>query len=99
MKIVGYIAIITFFLSLGSVVSVVKLIGTKRHVVVQLRHEHGAVIINGKKVRVPYTLEQTALPVKTKGPLEYLFLKDGQACFATAFTQLIMFLHLVLYVI
>ncbi|MES2808827.1 MAG: hypothetical protein V4619_09400 [Bacteroidota bacterium] len=90
MKTVAYIAIITFFLSLGSAVSIVKLIGTKRNVVVQLRHEHGAVLINGKKVRVPYTLEQTALPVTTKGPLQYLFLKDGQASFATAFTQLIM---------
>lgn len=79
----------------GPALSLFNLLGTKRHVIIQLRREHGAVLLNNKKVRVPYTMQETAIPAKTDGLTEFLFLDNYQVCVVTAFIQLIIGLGLI----
>jgi hypothetical protein len=90
------IILLLLFLVAGPAVAVVKLFGPKRNVIVQIRRENGAVIIDGKKVRVPYTMQQTAIPTRVDGVAEFLFLDDQQLCLVTALIELTMGLSLVL---
>jgi hypothetical protein len=83
------ILLVTFFI-IGLTVSMFNLFGTKRHVSVQIRHDHGAVVIDSAKVRVPYTIQETAIPTHTDGVIEFLFLDNYGICLATTFTQIIM---------
>jgi len=95
MKAVVNILLLTLILLPEPVIVLIKLFGTNRHVEVQLRHENGVVIINSKKVRVPYTMQETAIPTHTDGIIEYLFLDDYRVCFVTALNQSVMSLLLI----
>ncbi|MFD2144158.1 hypothetical protein [Mucilaginibacter antarcticus] len=96
MKTFIYVSILLFVFSAISTIALVKLWGNKRYVDVKLRHEHGAVVIKSKKVRVPYTIEQTSIPTIAKGPFEFLFLKSGGICFGVALSQVIMYFTFIL---
>ena len=89
------IILLVIILIPGLMLSVINLSGNKRHVIVQLRHDQGAIIINAKKVRVPYTMQETAILTQTDGMIDFLFLDDYKICLVTSLTQLLMGLLLI----
>ncbi|MBC7400500.1 MAG: hypothetical protein H7289_11185 [Mucilaginibacter sp.] len=95
MKAKTLIILLVILVILWLPVSIFNLFGTSRHVTVQIRHDHGAVIIDSKKVRVPYTMQETAISTHADGAIEFLFLENYGICLATSFIELIMSLLLV----
>jgi hypothetical protein len=95
MKAKELIILLVILMIPGLTVSIFKLFGNSRHVTVQIRHDHGAVIIDSKKVRVPYTMQETAIPTQADGAIEFLFLENYSICLATTFIELIMSVLLV----
>jgi len=95
MKATVNIVLLAFLLLPLSLLPLINLFGNTRHVVVQMRPDHRVVIINNKKVRVPYTMQETAIPAHTDGIIDYLFLDNYRLCLVSAFSQLIMSLMLI----
>lgn len=95
MKATVNVLLLTLMLLSGPLLALINLSGTKRHITVQIRHEQGVVIIDSKKVRVPYTMQETAIPAHTDGIIDYLFLGNYGLCLVSAFSQLIMSLMLI----
>lgn len=95
MKIAANLLILVTLFVLLPIVALRTLAGNKRHVIVRQHREHGAVVINNKKVRVPYTLQETAIPAEADGMIEYFFLNDYQICLASGLTLFAMGLLLI----
>lgn len=95
MKIAVNILLLAILFIVVPVAGLRNLVGSKRHVIVRQHHDHGAVVINNKKMRVPYITQETAIPTQTDGLIDYLFLDDYQICLGSALTLFAMGLLLI----